>query len=62
VQRVKAIYTDCDADVLLVQVEQVGAACHEGYRSCFFRQFEPPGRWKRIAEKVFDPQSVYKSG
>src|ERR671923_2401284 len=38
VQTVKAIYVDCDADAVLLKVEQVGAACHEGYRSCFFRQ------------------------
>lgn len=36
-QKVKRISVDCDQDCLLLQVEQVGAACHEGYRSCFFR-------------------------
>lgn len=41
VQRVKRISVDCDKDTLLIQVEQVGAACHEGYRSCFFRDFAP---------------------
>jgi phosphoribosyl-AMP cyclohydrolase len=41
VQRVKAIKADCDADALLLQIEQVGAACHEGYRSCFFRELDP---------------------
>ena len=61
VQRVKGVYTDCDADTVLVQVEQVGgAACHEGYRSCFFRQLDEHGTWRVIAEKVFDPQQVYK--
>jgi phosphoribosyl-AMP cyclohydrolase len=43
VQRVKRISVDCDKDALLIQVEQVGAACHEGYRSCFFRDFAPEG-------------------
>ena len=38
IQRVKGIYVDCDQDCLLVKVEQTGAACHEGYRSCFFRR------------------------
>jgi len=38
VQRVRSIHVDCDQDVLLVRVEQVGAACHEGYRSCFYRE------------------------
>lgn len=42
-QYVKAIYTDCDKDCVLVQVEQVGAACHEGYRTCFFRQISEDG-------------------
>src|SRR5215213_11549970 len=37
-QTVKAIFVDCDADAILLKVEQTGAACHEGYRSCFFRQ------------------------
>lgn len=39
VQRVRRVAVDCDKDTLLIQVEQVGAACHEGYRSCFFRDF-----------------------
>lgn len=38
-QHVKSISLDCDADALLIKVEQVGAACHENYRSCFFRDF-----------------------
>ncbi|MER3413323.1 MAG: phosphoribosyl-AMP cyclohydrolase [Armatimonadota bacterium] len=43
VQRVRRISVDCDKDTLLIQVEQVGAACHEGYRSCFFRDFADEG-------------------
>ena len=43
VQHVKELYVDCDQDCLLVKVEQVGAACHEGYRSCFFRRIAPNG-------------------
>ena len=38
IQRVRSIYVDCDQDCLLIKVDQTGAACHEGYRSCFFRQ------------------------
>jgi len=39
----------------------VGAACHEGYESCFFRELEPRGdQWKIVGRKVFDPQSVYR--
>ncbi len=43
VQHVKRILYDCDADTLLVQVEQVGAACHTGERTCFYREFGLPG-------------------
>ena len=62
VQHLKQIYYDCDADTVLVKVEQVGgAACHEGYRSCFFREIDPDtGKAKVIAERVFDPADVYK--
>ena len=60
VQRVKSVYIDCDADTVLIKVEQVGAACHEGYRSCFFRQLDENRTWRVIADKVFDPKSVYK--
>ena len=61
VQHLKAIFYDCDADTLLVKVEQVGgAACHEGYESCFFREIDPERRTSRIiAERVFDPAEVY---
>ena len=59
-QEVKDVFLDCDSDTLLLQVDQVGgAACHEGYRSCFFRQRDGEG-WKTIGERVFDPREVYK--
>jgi phosphoribosyl-AMP cyclohydrolase len=58
VQRVKAIYLDCDADTILLKVEQTGAACHEGYRSCFFRQLTEQGL-KVVAQRLVDPQAVY---
>lgn len=59
VQEVRAIYLDCDADTVLLRVYQVGgAACHTGYRSCFFRRYED-GQWKVVGEKVFDPEKVY---
>jgi phosphoribosyl-AMP cyclohydrolase len=61
VQRVKAIYLDCDADTILLKVEQLGgAACHEGYVSCFFRQITPEGL-KVLGQRVFDPAEVYKA-
>src|SRR5436305_6863747 len=51
-QLVKSLLTDCDRDVVLVKVEQIVAACHEGYRSCFFRKYERGAEgWKTIAEK-----------
>ena len=61
VQELKSIWFDCDADTLLVRVNQVGgAACHEGYRSCFFRRIDPKtGAISVIGERVFDPQAVY---
>ncbi len=59
-QHVKEILTDCDKDVVLIKVVQDVAACHEGYRSCFFRQYEKGAlQWKTIAEKAFDPGKVY---
>jgi phosphoribosyl-AMP cyclohydrolase len=61
VQHLKELYYDCDADTLLVKVEQVGgAACHEGYRSCFFRRIDPAtGEVEVVGERVFDPAEVY---
>ncbi len=60
VQEVRSIYVDCDADTILLKVHQIGgAACHEGYSSCFFRQVTPEGL-KVIGERVFDPATVYK--
>ena len=53
------IFLDCDRDTLLLKVEQIGgAACHEGYKSCFFRQVTDEGL-KVIAQRVFDPAEVY---
>ena len=62
VQELKSVYFDCDADTILVKVKQVGgAACHEGYRSCFFRQIDPAsGEVTVIGSRVFDPAEVYK--
>ena len=61
VQEVRGIYVDCDADALLVKVHQIGgAACHEGYRSCFFRRVADDDL-EVVAERVFDPADVYAS-
>lgn len=59
-QTVKEIAVDCDGDTLLIQVEQVGAACHEGYRSCFFRSATGPGVDVRITEPQLEtPEEIY---
>lgn len=60
VQLVEGLYLDCDADTILLKVKQLGgAACHEGYVSCFFRQVTPTGL-QVVGERVFDPREVYK--
>jgi len=60
IQEVRGVFIDCDADTILLKVRQVGgAACHEGYRSCFFRQVEN-GQARVIGPRVFDPKQVYK--
>jgi phosphoribosyl-AMP cyclohydrolase len=61
VQNVVDIHADCDADVLLIRVRQVGGACHEGYRSCFFRRVAPGGTLEVVAPRVFEPGAVYGS-
>lgn len=59
-QQVRAIFVDCDGDTILLRVtQQGGAACHEGYRSCFFRELTAAGL-KVVSERVFDPAKVYK--
>ena len=59
-ENVKSILTDCDKDVVLIRVEQIGAACHEGYFSCFYRQYQTGGDdWKIVGQRVFNPEEVY---
>jgi phosphoribosyl-AMP cyclohydrolase len=60
VQVVKDIAYDCDGDTLLVQVDQAGAACHEGYRSCFFRSLRDQGARVEVTElRLEDPEAIY---
>ena len=70
VQTVKEMYIDCDADAIIMKVEQIGAACHEGYRSCFFRQLDIDKEnididnlteedIEIISERLFDPKEMY---
>ncbi len=58
-QIVKEILVDCDEDTVLLKVEQRGgAACHTGYRSCFYRKMED-GTFTNVGKLIFDPQEVY---
>jgi phosphoribosyl-AMP cyclohydrolase len=60
VQHVKDIAFDCDGDTLLIQVEQEGAACHEGYHSCFFRSFTQGGAGDTVTEpQLKTPETIY---
>ncbi len=59
-QKVRGISFDCDQDAILVKVEQTGAACHEGYATCFFREVDGQGNLQTVGEPVFDPQKVYQ--
>lgn len=59
VQQVEAVFIDCDADTILLKVRQIGgAACHEGFKSCFFRRITPQGV-EVVGQRVFDPEKVY---
>lgn len=61
VQKVHAIRLDCDADTVLLMVEQIGnAACHTGHRSCFYVERLPDGSWHECSPVIFDPKEVYK--
>ena len=70
IQEVKEIFVDCDADAIVLKVNQIGAACHEGYKSCFFRQIDntktsynidelSDDDFKVIQERLFDPKEMY---
>ncbi len=61
VQKIKAIFVDCDNDTVLFQVEQIGgAACHTGYDTCFYRKVNQDGTVEIVGKKIFDPEEVYK--
>lgn len=60
VQRIKEILIDCDSDTVLLKVDQIGkAACHTGYKSCFYRKVSGDDV-EIIGERIFDPGDVYK--
>ncbi len=63
IQEVREVYIDCDADCLLFKVEPKGhgAACHDGYRSCFYRRLNiSDGTFYISGQKLFDPEKIYK--
>ncbi len=62
VQHLHSVRLDCDADVLLLQVEQVGnVACHTGRRSCFYREYNrQTGDWNTISDVLRDPSEMYQ--
>ncbi len=60
IQNVRKVSIDCEGNSLLFEVEQVKAACHEGYFSCYFRQMDSDGNIKITAERIFDPKKGYK--
>ncbi|OPL16497.1 MAG: phosphoribosyl-AMP cyclohydrolase [delta proteobacterium MLS_D] len=59
-QHVKEVRIDCDADAVLLKVDQKGAACHLGYYSCFFRRISGEDV-EVVEERLFDPEEVYKN-
>jgi phosphoribosyl-AMP cyclohydrolase len=59
VQHVDSIHVDCDADTILIRATQIGGACHEGYRSCFFRRLTADGRLEVEGTPIFDADAVY---
>ena len=63
-QRVVEMRLDCDQDAIWIRVEQTGAACHTGRRSCFYRRVDAGGGGPRLsfvdADRVFDPDAVYR--
>lgn len=60
VQKVKELRVDCDKDVVLLRIEQVGGiACHTGRRSCFFHRLED-GVWREVEPVLKDPTEIYK--
>jgi phosphoribosyl-AMP cyclohydrolase len=60
VLKVLDVRVDCDADSLLIRVDPIGpGVCHEGYRSCFFRNMTSDGATETVEERTFDPDKIY---
>src|SRR5437868_8321393 len=62
VQEVRAIFVNCEENSLLIKVVQHGAAaCHMGYRSCYYRRLQDDDTYETVNERLFDPALVYSS-
>ena len=61
IQKVKSLCIDCEGNSLLFKVDQLKAACHEGYFTCYFRRVDKNGIVETIGKRVFDPKDVYRS-
>jgi phosphoribosyl-AMP cyclohydrolase len=59
VQKVEEVRVDCDLDAVVIRARQTGPACHEGYRSCFFRTVSPAGELVLNQERQLDPSEIY---
>lgn len=60
IQKVKEIRLDCDEDVILLKVEQIGGiACHTGRRSCFYQRLQD-GEWQAVEPVLKDPHEIYR--
>ena len=60
-QKIREIRIDCDNDVVLLKIEQVGGiACHTGRRSCFFQKYFADGRWEAVEPVLKVPKVIYK--
>src|SRR5262249_13363201 len=60
-QIVHDIYVNCELNTLLIAVTQIGAVCHDGYPTCFYRRFEDNGDLTVVRDRSFDPATVYRS-
>ena len=59
VQRVEEIRVNCEQNSLLIEVEQAGAVCHDGYDTCYYRRLEPDNTLTIVRDRQFDPRDVY---
>lgn len=62
VQRVRSVTINCDLNSLLIRVEQLGAVCHDGFATCYYRDVQPDGSLATNQDRLFDPRDVYGDG